>query len=198
MAHRPSKIDRLPDEIKELIGQLRRGGRTIDEILAKLRELNVDVSRSGLGKHIQGLDKIAEVLSRQHDISEALVERFGDAPESRTARMNIQLMHAQLTRLVVPDDDGTVTLDPQGAYFLSTALQRLAQASKADTEREIKIEERARKKALAEAATALDGALKAAEASGEKGLSAERVAQLRRDFLGVKPPAIEGEAKVVG
>ena len=42
---RPSKIDRLPQELRDAIGDLRRQGRTIDEILAHLRSLGVgDVS----------------------------------------------------------------------------------------------------------------------------------------------------------
>ena len=61
---RPSSISRLPPEIREAIGALRQDGRTIDEILAKLRELApaAEVSRSALGRHVQVLDRIGEQL----------------------------------------------------------------------------------------------------------------------------------------
>lgn len=176
---RPSKIDRLPDEIKSLIGELRKRGRTIDEILAKLRELDIEVSRSGLGRHIQGLDEIAAILQRQHDISTALIERFGDEPESKVARMNYQLMHAQLTRLSMPNPDGTVTLDPQGAYFLSTALARLGQAAKFDADREIKLRERIEKEEREKAARTAGAAAKKA------GISDGVRKQIEEEILGL-------------
>lgn len=176
---RKSKIDRLPAEVKEAIGRLRRDGRTIDEILAKLRELDVDVSRSGLGRHIQGLDAIAAEIERSRGIAEALVDRFGDAPESRTARLNVELMHAQVTKLLVPDADGNVSMDAQGAYFLSTSLARLAQAAKFDTDREIKARERVAKETAEKAADAAAGAAK------EGGLSEETVQLIRARILGM-------------
>ena len=55
---RPSTIQRLPTEVRELIAELREEGRTIDEVLEKLRELRLDVSRSALGRHVKQLDAI--------------------------------------------------------------------------------------------------------------------------------------------
>ena len=53
---RRSTIKRLPKAIQERIGELREAGRTIDEILAKLAELDVEVSRSALGRHVKALE----------------------------------------------------------------------------------------------------------------------------------------------
>lgn len=153
---RKSSIDRLPAELKELIGSLRRGGHTIDEILAKLRELDAGVSRSALGRHVKEFDKIAEEIERSRGIAEAIVARFGDAPESRTARLNIELMHAQMMRLLTAGEEGeAVKLEPQDAYFLATALQRLSTAAKTDTDRELKLRREIAAKAADEAVTAV-------------------------------------------
>lgn len=179
---RPSSIDRLPPEIREQIGRLRQGGRTIDEILAKLRELDVDVSRSALGRHVKQLDAIGEELRRSRAIAEQLVARLGDAPESRTARLNIELMHSLVLKCLVGEDGDAVQLDGKEAMFIATALQKLAQASKQDVEREAKIRDEVKR----EAAKSLDGAVEEAKRAGEPGLSSERIAQLRRDFLGVR------------
>jgi hypothetical protein len=153
---RPSRIDRLPADLRELIGRLRAGGRTIDEILAKLRELDVAVSRSALGRHVKEVDAIAAEIQRSRGIAEAIVERFGDAPESRTARLNIELMHSQMMRLLVAEEGQTLTLEPQDAYFLSSALQKLAQAAKQDVERELKIRQEVVGKAADKAVAAAD------------------------------------------
>lgn len=84
MAKRPSKIDRLPEEVQTLIGELHHSGRTIDEIMAKLGGLDLarlgiseaDMpSRAAVGRHAQGLDAKAVETGRQKIIAEAMVER---------------------------------------------------------------------------------------------------------------------------
>jgi hypothetical protein len=53
---RPSTIDRLPAEVRELIARRRADGRTIDEIRATLADMDVRPSRSALARHISELD----------------------------------------------------------------------------------------------------------------------------------------------
>lgn len=133
---RQSSIRRLPAEVRELIADLRERGRTIDEVLDKLRELDVEVSRSALGRHVKQLDAIGAEIRRSRAVAEALVKRYGEAPESRTARLNIELMHAFINKLMITDDGEIVSLDAKEAMFVATALQKLAQASKQDVDRE--------------------------------------------------------------
>lgn len=174
---RPSTIQRLPAEVREMIGSLRENGRTIDEILAKLRELEVDVSRSALGRHVQQIDAIGKEIRRSREVAEALVKQYGEAPESRTAQLNIELMQGLVTRLMFAEDGELVSFEPKDAMMMATALQKLAQASKQDADRVLLIRKEFTKK--------LDDAIAAAEEAGEKGLSPERLSELRRGFLGV-------------
>lgn len=174
---RPSTIQRLPAEVREMIGSLRENGRTIDEILAKLRELELDVSRSALGRHVQQIDAIGKEIRRSREVAEALVKQYGEAPEDRTARLNIQLMHGLVTRLMFTDDGQRIEFEPKEAMQMATALQKIVQASKQDADREVVIRKEFAKK--------LDDAIAAAEEAGEKGLSPERLSELRRGFLGV-------------
>ena len=183
---RPTTISRQAPEIRELIGRLREQGRTIDEILAKLRELDVDVSRSALGRHVKQLDAIGEELRRSRAIAEAMVQRFGDAPESKTARLNIELMHGLLMKLMVGEDGGTVTLEPQDAYFAATALQRLAMASKADVDREVKILDRFKADTKAKL-RAVEAAIAGDEtaAASTKAAMADVLKRIRQDVYGI-------------
>lgn len=174
---RPSTIQRLPGELRELISDLRGKGRTIDEILSKLRELDVDVSRSALGRHVKQLDKIGDEIRRSRAVAEALVRQYGDAPESRAAKMNIELMHSLVTRLMISEEGERAEFEPLEAMQMATALQKLVQASKQDVDRETLVRK--------EFARKLDEAVAAAEEAGERGLSPERLAELRRGFLGV-------------
>ena len=182
---RTNSIKRLPAEIRELIGRLRGNGRTLDEIREKLAELDVDLPRSTLGRHIKQLDVIGEEIRRSRAISEALVAKLGDEPESRTARLNIELMQSMVMKLLVGEDGEAVALTGKEAMFISSSLQKLASAAKTAAESEIKI-----RKAVAEhlLGKVVEAVAKAEEA-GEPGLSSERLAQLKKEFLGIRPGA---------
>lgn len=180
---RPSSIDRLPSEIREKIGELRRGGLTYDEILQHLGCMLPagDVpSRSALGRHLAEFEAAAEEMRRQDAITKALVNQFGDASDGRMLRLNIALAQGVLSKIALAED-GTVTrLDPEEAMFLARAIQSLASAAKSDTDREQKIRDEERKRVLLEATT------QAVAAGKAHGLSAEGQAAIRATLLGMK------------
>ncbi len=180
MARRsPSKVTKLPPEIRELIAELHQTHAwTLDEIAAALRDLAagrrptlpgalppelaeppaVDPdalpSRSGLHRHIQGLDRLAERMQRSRAVAEALVRKLGDAPEDRTARLNIELMHSAILDLFMsaePGEDGepatTITLDPEAAMLLAKALKDLSSAKNNDAALVLKLRQEIAKEA---------------------------------------------------
>jgi hypothetical protein len=176
----PSSIDRAGREVKELIGQLRIDhGWTIDEILKKLRELGqADISRSALGRHVKSLEEIGAQLRHSREVANALVQQLGDAPEDRTAELNIELMHTMILRLVTAtNDEGDgqpITFDPEQVMFLTRSLQALAGAKKTNAETVLKVRQE----------TAKDAAKKAVDAAKSKGLSADTVDFIRQAVLG--------------
>ncbi|MFZ2470195.1 MAG: DUF3486 family protein [Parvibaculum sedimenti] len=176
---RLSKIDRLPSELKELIGRLRDQGRSIDDILTKLQELepDLDVSRSGLGRHVQKIDAIGSRLRESRAIAEAVIAKLGENPDNRTARLNIELMHSNLMSLLAAqDDDGeAIQLDAKEAMFLAGAIKDLASAAKTDQDRELKI----RQEVAKEAAKIADKVI------GAAGISAEFREKAKADILGI-------------
>ncbi|MCA3288220.1 MAG: DUF3486 family protein [Roseomonas sp.] len=185
---RPSTIARLPSEIREAIGRLRDQGRTLDEILTHLQGMEVTVSRSALGRHVQQMDKVGERLRRSRAISEALVRQLGDAPESQTARLNIEMMHSFLFDFLASAEEGAEegseaalahVRDPKSVALMAEAVQRLTTASRQNVEFVARVEDRAAQKAKA-------GAARAAEAvAREKGLSADTVRAIKASILGV-------------
>jgi hypothetical protein len=110
-------------------------------------------------------------------VAEALVRQYGDAPESRAAKLNIELMHSLVTRLMISEEGERAEFEPREAMQMATALQKLVQASKQDVDRETLVRK--------EFARKLDEAVAAAEEAGERGLSPERLAELRnREICG--------------
>lgn len=186
MAKRPSSIDKLPEPVRELIGKLRRAGCSIDQILGKLHELdNADaqgVSRSALGRHVKSLDQVAAHIQETRAIANAVIDKIGDAPEGKSARLNIELMHSLLMRLMMGDGD----LTPQDSYFLGTALQRLSQAQKIDVDRELKIRDQVKREMAEKAAAAVDQvAEKVAKAGGAR-LAPETLRAIREEIYGIR------------
>lgn len=183
--NRPSSIDRLLPDIQELIATLRRNGRTIDEIRSKLLELDVDVSRSALGRHVRTLGEVQERMRQSRAIADALVSKFGDEPDTKLGRANIELMQSivmqTMTAIDIDEETGEakpVTFSAEDVMFLARSLQSLASAAKTDTDRIERLEKRAAERATKEAAE------KATTAARSKGLSKETVEAIRFAVLG--------------
>ncbi|MDA8230356.1 MAG: DUF3486 family protein [Magnetospirillum sp.] len=168
MAGKPSKADRLPGPLKEALAELWYSQRyTLDQIKAWLDDVaagrrsllppelakaaeGVAVSaedlpsRSGLGRHFQGLDKLADRLQRSRTVAEALVRQLGDAPESRQARLNIELAHTMVTDVFLKADEAVetgeaVTLDAGTIHDLAKALDHLTRAADRDQAATLKL-----------------------------------------------------------
>lgn len=182
---RQSTIKRLPPEVRDRIGALLDQGRTLDEILKHLESLDVQVSRSALGRYKQHIDKVSERIRRSREVAEAIVRNQGDAPESKAARLNIELLHGVILDMINQLPDGTeqgdgegaaqsvlLTLSPRGAMEMAKALDHLSRASKSDADLIAKLREEAR----AEAAQAVDKAAK------KSGMSVEARAEIRREL----------------
>lgn len=148
---RLSKVDRLPAEIREAIAALRRDGRTIDEILAHIREMGVGpeaVGRTGLGEHIKDLDELAKLARQDRAMAEVLVKRDLDEDDGQVARANIEMMHGLLFRMSIDARSGSeFSAGPKEIKLMSEVLRNLATAEKANLDRVIRL-----KKHLAEKA----------------------------------------------
>lgn len=172
---RNSSIDRLPSEIREKIGQLRQAGKTIDEILEKLKELDVDVSRSALGRHCKQLEEVSKSIRQSRIVAEALAKNFGDEGENKVSQVNIELMHSLILKMMVNNDGETITMDSKDAFFMASSLQKLVQASKQNVENVIQL----RKEFAEKAAQAVE------KAGKKKGISTENLDFIKREIFGI-------------
>ncbi|ALG75059.1 hypothetical protein VY88_26365 [Azospirillum thiophilum] len=177
-----STLDRLPKEIREELGRLREDGWTIDELLSKLQELRIagridlDVSRSAVGRYVQTMDKVGERLRRSRAMAEGLVRQLGDEPDTRIARLNIEVCQTLIFDLINGEDGEGAKLDPEQVMFLTSSIQKLTSARKTDAELILRLQTEADKRAIA-----------VMEATAKrKGLSADTIADIKKDFLGIR------------
>ncbi len=147
---RQSTVKRLPPQVRDRIGALLDQGHTLDEILDHLNAMDVQISRSALGRYKQQIDKVSERIRRSREIAEAMVRNYGEAPESKTARLNIELLHGVMLDMINQLPDGSdpesdtpllLSLSPRGAMEMAKAMDHLARASKQDADLIAKLRE---------------------------------------------------------
>ncbi|QUM72195.1 phage protein Gp27 family protein [Sphingopyxis granuli] len=175
--HRPSTIDRLDPEIRELIGKLRIDhGWTIDEIRQRLVDMGQSVSRSALGRHVRSIEDVVTELRETQVYAEALARETGNADQSRMLDLNAQLLQANMFKLMLAAKDGEgLQLGPKDAKDFADALRSIALTRKTDLETIEKAEARGEAKARKEAARKLDAAGKKGELDPEALARAKRI-----------------------
>lgn len=180
--HRPSSIDKLDVEVRELIGKLRMDhGWTIDEIRQRLLDMGQSVSRSALGRHVRTLEDISAEMREAQAMAQALAREVGDADQSRMLDVNAQLLQANMFKLMLAanEEDGEgVQLSAKDAKAFADALRSIALTRKTDLD----LVERAEARAAAKATK--DAAEKATTAARAKGLSKDTVEAIRFAVLG--------------
>ena len=185
---RKGSVDRLPPAIRARIGELLET-HTLDQVMAHLEEMQVDVSRSALGRYSKRMATAGEKLRRSRSVAEALVRRYGEQPESKVAKLNIELVHGAILDLFMAAEEGEEdeeggakpVINPAAAMQVAKALEHLTKASRHDVEFIEKAERRAAEKATKDAATAVERVAK------ERGIGKETLDAIKAGIFGVKP-----------
>ena len=166
-----SSIEILPPEIRDAVHAAIRDGATIDEIVARIRELGGAVSRSAVGRYAK---QARDLVKRQRDadrIAEIWVRELGERPEGRTGRLTIETLRTLALHAAVDlgDRAGDGGIDPDEIGTLALAIRRIESAGKLSTDRELAI----RRETEREAADRAD------EAARQAGLSPDTAAAIR-------------------
>jgi len=179
---RKSSIEKLPLSIRKEIGRLRsEEGLSIDDILERLKGATPDVtiSRSAMGRYTKRIDAMQELLKESREAATALVSGLGERGEGDVQRLNTELAQSLLTRLMMGEDGKALSLDPQEAMFLGSAIKSLTAASRDNAAFTEKVEKRVRERAAEIAKTT----------AREGGISAQLADTIAARILGVTPPA---------
>ncbi|WP_026379374.1 DUF3486 family protein [Afifella pfennigii] len=176
---RLSSIDLLPEEAEPDIAwameQLRERSMLqsaiLEEFNARLADRGIGpISKSAFNRHSIRLARTARRLEETRAIAKVLNERMPEATDDLTI-MVAETIKTLIFELL--EDGGKLT--PRNAMEMARAMKDVALAQGLSTQRRRVLE----KEFADKAGEAIDAAGKAA------GLSAERISQLRREFLGV-------------
>lgn len=182
---RLSSIDLLPPEAGDLVEwaakELAARERTQKDIHAEFNERLLDldpelepISASAFNRHAIKLADIQRRMKETSHIVSSLSEQMqpGDVDE-------LTVVSGQAVKTLVMEiltTSGEAAIDTKGAMELARALMAATQAQNISTKRRQQVE--------AEFEAKADAAI--GKASKSAGLNADQIAQLRRDFLGVR------------
>jgi hypothetical protein len=178
---RPSKVEKLPDNIKQALDKLLRdGSRTQQEILDHINKLlpeDDQLSRSGLNRYSTRMESVGAKLRETREIANAWMARFGDEPTSDVMQLVTEMMQGVLFKISLKaaeaaDDE---LIDPEEMKDIALAIQRLSRAAEMNAKREQQI-----RKAFADQA-----ATETEKVAKEAGLSAEAVQTIKNKILGI-------------
>lgn len=183
-----STIDRLPPDIKGHLQQLLQDPRVSQlEVTAKINELleaeglDERVSKSSVNRYAVKMAEINEKMRQSRDVADMFISKVGAAPQGQMG-----LLINEILRTLAFD----ISLKIQGADLqdpevlastidqlkaLALATQRLEQSATINVKRATEI----RKQALEDAAEKVE------KTARQEGISAETIAQIRRDVLGL-------------
>lgn len=174
---RASKIRRLPEALREQLHAMLDAGHTLDEITTHLKALGADVSRSGLGRYKQQVDKVAARLRESRNMAEAIMERMGaEAATGKSGDALIQMLTTLTTDYMLRRlDDPDAELEVDELRALSRAVKERAQAARATQDYMGKLREEAREAEERRMREAVDKAAREAGGPGAEAMSPEAV-----------------------
>jgi hypothetical protein len=174
-----SSIALLDPAIKaEVDRAIREDRATIADIVALIKGMGADASKSAVGRYKQSAEKQMETYRQAQEVAKVWVQQIGDAPEGDVGRLVVELVRMLAFRSVSAMGDAEEPLGPEDLMFLSKAMKDLASADKTAVDREINRQALQRQvKAAAESVT---------KVAKQNGLTAEAVQTIRAQILGIK------------
>ena len=150
---RKSTVAVLDEAIVGEVNRLIRLGRTIDDILAALEPLGVDVSRSAMGRYVKSARESMEQYTKAQVVASIWIEKFGSEPSSDVSRLLPQMLEAVAHRTLEDMAESEDIKSPEEVRVMARALKDLNGAKKGNIDIELKmreVREAERKKVLQE------------------------------------------------
>ena len=189
---KPSRIDQLPEEIREHILDLLRSGVTQSEIRRRLEEPLREIgerplSAAGLNRYATRMERVGRRIREYRAISKMWQDQFGEAG-SEVGMQIIEMLRTVAWDLAerameeseTPGAEPTIT--PEDLKDLSLGVARLERAADIGTKRARGIREEVARKA---ADQAIESVEKATRESGNA-LPPEALDRIRREIYGIR------------
>ncbi|KFB97766.1 phage terminase small subunit [Trabulsiella guamensis ATCC 49490] len=181
---RPSKIDLLPESIRDQLHQMLRDKRhTQEEIRDAINELidshnlpeDMQLSRTGLNRYASRMEQFGAKIRASREMAEIWATKLGSAPTSDVGKLLLEFVKTLAFETSMEMSERDKVVEPKALGQLALVAQRLEAAAMASHKREKEIQQEFAKKA----------AEQAEKITRSAGLSAETAADIKRQILGI-------------
>lgn len=167
---RKSSIKQLDPRIREAVdAAIREDRATIEDIVALIRSLGGEASRSAVGRYKQAAEAQMARYREAQEVAKVWIGKLQTEPEGDVGRLLAEMLRTTAFSTLGDMDAAS----PQDLMFLGKALKDLASADKLTAERILKVRQEATKEAAAVAVKEAKGA----------GLSDDAAELIRRKIL---------------
>ncbi|WP_188239982.1 DUF3486 family protein [Serratia marcescens] len=181
---RPSKIDLLPENIRDALHQMLRDKRhTQEEIREAINTLidqhelpdDMQLSRTGLNRYASRMEAIGSKIRASREMAEIWAAKLGSAPTSDVGKLLMEFVKTLAFETTMTLSEGDDPVAPKALGQLALVAQRIEAAQMVSHKREKEI-----RQAFAEEAAAT-----AEKIVSQAGLSADKAADIKRQILGI-------------
>lgn len=181
---RPSKIDLLPEAIRDQLHTLLRDKRhTQEDIRAAVNELidenglpdDLKISRTGLNRYASRMETVGAKIREGREIADLWISRLGDAPTSDVGKLLQEFVKSLAFETTMSLSENETVVEPKALAQLALVAARIEQAAMMSTKREKEIR----------AAFAAEAAEQAEKLVKQAGLTKEAAADIKRQILGI-------------
>jgi len=179
-----SSIDRLPEDIRERFYELLRDPRVTQlEATRRINEILAEdgsperLSKSAVNRYAQRMEEVGAKLRETREVAKMWIGKLGSEPQGEVGKLLNEMVRTLAFKAAMraheePDD---VPIDPKMLKSLAISVYRLERAATENA----KLEEKARKRALEEAASKIE------EVGARNQLAPETIRQIREDVYGL-------------
>ncbi|EFF4920193.1 DUF3486 family protein [Escherichia coli] len=181
---RLSKVDLLPDSIREQLHQMLREKRhTQEEIREAINALidehnlpeEMQLSRTGLNRYAIRMEKVGAKIRASREMAEVWAAKLGSAPTSDVGKLLMEFVKTLAFETSMSMAEGDKPVAPKALGQLALVAQRLEAAAMTSHKREKAIRD----------AFAQEMAEKTEELVRTGGLSGSAADTIKRDLLGI-------------
>lgn len=186
---RKSKVNLLPQEIREqLHALLRSGSMHQKDILEAVNQMideaglpeDAKLSRTGFNRFAKKFETIGERIRQSREVAEVWTSKLGQAPTSDVGKLlqefvRTMAFETSMKMMDASDEEDAKPIDPKALGQLALVIQRVEAAAMSS----LKVEKEIRSAFAIEAANAAEVIVKQA------GITAETAADIKKKILGI-------------
>ncbi|CAI2036629.1 DUF3486 family protein [Serratia plymuthica] len=181
---RASKIDLLPEGIRDALHQMLRDKRhTQEQIREAINELidqhdlpdDMQLSRTGLNRYASRMESVGAKIRASREMAEIWAAKLGSAPTSDVGKLLMEFVKTLAFETSMALAETEKTVEPKALGQLALVAQRIESAQMVSHKREKEI-----RQAFAE-----EVASTTEKIVSQAGLSAEKAADIKRQILGI-------------